>query len=249
MGDKSSIEWTNATWNPSVGCTKISPGCDNCYAATLHARLTEMGQTKYAQPFSKVRTWDRHLRLPLTWKEPRMIFVNSMSDLFHKELPLEYVKSVFAVMAEAQQHTFQVLTKRSGRVAQLAAQLDWPKNIWMGVSIEDQAHAYRAAQLATVPAAVRFLSVEPLLEDIRNLPLDGIDWVILGGESGAGFRKLDREWARSIRDQCRDAGVAFFFKQWGGIRPKSGGNRLDGKTWMQFPTPKQRQPELQPSLL
>lgn len=238
MASSSGIEWTQATWNPTVGCTKVSPGCKHCYAATLHGRLSLMGSSKYSIPFSVVRPFDAHLRLPLKWKRPRMIFVNSMSDLFHEDLPFEYVTRVFNVMATAQQHVFQVLTKRSQYLLEKFQELPWPENVWMGVSIESEQYTFRANHLARVPAAVRFLSVEPLLGPIRSLPLDGIDWVIAGGESGHGARPMHLEWARSLRDQCTDAGVAFFLKQLGGIRDKRGGSAaiLDGQTWRQLPT-------------
>ncbi len=235
MATGSQIEWTDATWNPSVGCTKISAGCKNCYAATLHARLTEMGQVKYAGPFTRVRPWPDHLELPLHWRTPRMVFVNSMSDLFHESLPFEHVDSVFDVMRRASQHTFQVLTKRAAYLRRMSSRLEWPSNVWMGVSVEDRAACTRIKDLVQVPAAVRFLSVEPLLESIPELPLEGIHWVIVGGESGKGFRPMRPEWAQSIRDQCVAAGIPLFFKQWGGIRPKAGGNLLDRRVWRQFP--------------
>jgi protein gp37 len=236
MAIKSPIEWTNATWNPTVGCSKISPGCKNCYAEALHERLREMGKEKYSRPFSVLRPWESHLELPLRWKEPKMIFVNSMSDLFHKDVPLNYLKRVFAVMVQAKHHVFQVLTKRSDLLVQLSPQLPWPENIWMGVSIENQDCVYRARELSQVQASVRFLSVEPLIGPIDDLPLERIDWVIVGGESGPRFRPMKPEWARSVRDQCIGAKVPFFFKQWGGNRPTSGGNQLDGERWQEFPS-------------
>ena len=237
MGDKSTIEWTEATWNPTVGCTRVSPGCKFCYAAVMHARLTGMGMTKYAEPFSVVKPWEAHLELPLRWKEPRLIFVNSMSDLFHSAVPLDYIQQVFSVMQRAQQHTFQVLTKRSERLVELADQLPWPANVWMGVSIESQPHARRAENLAKVPAAIRFLSVEPLLGPIPRLPLQHIHWVIVGGESGRHARPMNPEWAKVIRDQCKARRVAFFLKQLGGRKDKRGGNqaRLEGRLWREFP--------------
>jgi protein gp37 len=237
MGDKSTIEWTEATWNPTVGCTRVSPGCKFCYAAVMHARLTAMGMTKYADPFSVVKPWEAHLELPLRWKEPRLIFVNSMSDLFHKDVPLPYIQRVFSVMKQARQHTFQVLTKRSERLAELAMQLPWPRNVWMGVSIETQAHSHRAEELVKIPAAVRFLSVEPLLGPIPRLQLQHIHWVIVGGESGRDARPMKLEWAKEIRDQCKAHEVAFFLKQLGGRMNKRGGSeaRLEGQTWREFP--------------
>lgn len=237
MGDKSTIEWTEATWNPTVGCTRVSPGCKFCYAAVMHTRLTAMGMTKYTEPFSVVRPWEAHLELPLRWKEPRLIFVNSMSDLFHKEVPLGYIQRVFSVMRQARQHTFQVLTKRSERLVELAGQLPWPRNVWMGVSIETQAYSSRAEDLSKVPAAVRFLSVEPLLGPIPWLPLRHINWVIVGGESGREARPMKLEWAKEIRDQCKAHDVAFFLKQLGGRSDKRGGDqaKLEGRLWREYP--------------
>ncbi len=235
MANKSPIEWTNATWNPTVGCTKVSPGCKNCYAQALHARLTKMGQAKYAEPFETVRPWRAHLELPLAWTQPRMIFVNSMSDLFHEDVPFDYIRDVFDVMARAEQHRFQVLTKRSERLATLAPKLVWPPNVWMGVSVENSDYLSRIRDLVCVPAAVRFLSIEPLLGPIDSLPLKEIHWVIVGGESGKRRRPPEIAWIRSIRDQCARAAVPFFFKQWGGIRAKSGGNQLDRRQWAEFP--------------
>ncbi len=242
MGDKSSIEWTEATWNPTVGCTKVSPGCKFCYAAVMHARLTAMGMSKYVEPFGVVKPWEAHLELPLRWKEPRRIFVNSMSDLFHSQVPLTYIQRVFSVMLRARQHTFQVLTKRSKRLLELADQLPWSANVWMGVSIENQDYAWRAEDLAKVPAAIRFLSVEPLLGPVPRLPLDHIHWVIVGGESGRNARPMEMEWVKGIQEQCKAHDVAFFLKQLGGKKDKRGGNRarLDGQLWREFPTQRQR---------
>jgi len=238
MGDKSAIEWTEATWNPTVGCTKVSPGCKFCYAAVMHARLTAMRMTKYQDPFTIVKPWEAHLELPLRWKEPRLIFVNSMSDLFHRDVPLLYIQRVFSVMSRARQHTFQVLTKRSERLVELAGQLPWPENVWMGVSIESQNYTHRAEHLAKVPAAIRFLSVEPLVGHIPRLPLRGIHWVIVGGESGREARPMKLEWAKEIRDQCKSQRVAFFLKQLGGKKDKRGGDRaqLEGHLWREYPT-------------
>jgi protein gp37 len=238
MADQSRIEWTESTWNPTVGCTKVSPGCKHCYAEVMHARLTEMGTSKYAQPFRVVRPWEDHLDLPLRWKTPKLIFVNSMSDLFHEAIPIAYIRRVFDVMVAAHWHTFQVLTKRSTRLVQLAHDLPWPANVWMGVSIESAAYTSRAIDLAGVPVAVRFLSVEPLLGPIPDLPLYGIGWVIVGGESGPQARPMNLLWARQIRDQCRRQDVPFFLKQLGGRLGKRGGPkaRLDGRLWRQLPT-------------
>ncbi|MEZ4473137.1 MAG: phage Gp37/Gp68 family protein [bacterium] len=237
MGDRSGIEWTDATWNPTVGCTKVSPGCKHCYAEVMHRRLTEMGLVKYAEPFRTVRPWELHLEQPLRWRQPRLVFVNSMSDLFHEDLPLAYLQRVFAVMEQAGQHTFQVLTKRSGRLREVASALPWPGNVWMGVSVESAEHVGRVHDLQAVPAAVRFLSVEPLLGPIPALPLAGIHWVIVGGESGRRARPMDAAWARDLRDQCVAAGVPFFLKQLGGERDKRGGDKalLDGQLWREVP--------------
>ena len=233
----SSIEWTDKTWNPTVGCTKVSPGCDMCYAELMHARLTAMGVEKYAQPFTSPRPWPEHLELPLSWRKPRMVFVNSMSDLFHPKIPLDYIQQVFEVMERASRHTFQILTKRPRRLARVADQLPWPENIWMGVSVESAAHLFRVDFLTSTPAQVRFLSCEPLLGPLDGLDLTGIHWVIAGGESGVKARPMDLEWARQIRDQCVEADVAFFLKQLGGRRGKRGGEEaaLDGRTWTEQP--------------
>ena len=239
MGDQSSIEWTDATWNPVTGCTKISPGCKHCYAERLAGRLQAMGNRRYRNGFAVTLHPDQ-LTLPLRWRQPKQIFVNSMSDLFHESVPDDYIRSVFDVMVQARWHIFQVLTKRSDRLLKLAPHLPWPENVWQGVSVENQHYTGRVADLVRVPAAVRFLSVEPLLSPIARLPLDGINWVIVGGESGPGHRPIRAEWVRAIRDQCDRAGVAFFFKQWGGRTPKSGGRLLDGREWSQMPTPSPR---------
>ena len=234
MGDQSAIEWTDATWNPVTGCTKVSPGCKNCYAERLAARLHAMGNPRYRNCFTRTLHPDQ-LTLPLRWKNPRRIFVNSMSDLFHDGVPEEFIRRAFEVMAQARGHVFQVLTKRSRRLAELAPRLSWPSNVWQGVSVENARYVSRVADLVKVPAAVRFLSVEPLLGPIPDLPLKGISWVIVGGESGPRHRPIQPEWVRSIRDQCARAGVAFFFKQWGGRTPKSGGRVLDGHEWSEMP--------------
>lgn len=237
MADSSGIEWTDATWNPTVGCTKVSPGCKHCYAEVMHRRLTEMGPAKYAEPFREVRSWEPHLAVPLRWRQPRLIFVNSMSDLFHDDVRLDYIQRVFEVMAQASQHRFQVLTKRSERLREVAEQLPWPSNVWMGVSVESQKYVSRVDDLRHVPAAVRFLSVEPLLGPIHDLDLAGIHWVIVGGESGFGARAMNLDWARDLREQCERRDVAFFLKQLGGARDKRGGDRakLDGRLWRELP--------------
>jgi len=234
MGDKSAIEWTDATWNPVTGCTKISPGCKHCYAERLAVRLQAMGNPRYRHAFDVTLHPDQ-IELPLRWRRPRRIFVNSMSDLYHEAVPDEYIQRVFDVMVRAEQHVFQVLTKRSERLPEIARRLPWPPNVWQGVSVENADYVARIADLRQVPAAVRFLSVEPLLGAIPKLPLDGIHWVICGGESGHERRELSPEWARLIRNQCVRMGVPFFFKQWGGRTSKSGGRVLDGRTWDQMP--------------
>jgi protein gp37 len=234
VGDQSAIEWTDATWNPVTGCTKISPGCKHCYAERLAARLQAMGNPRYRNGFELTLHPDQ-LTLPLRWRDPRRIFVNSMSDLFHEAVPEEFIRRAFEVMAQAHWHVFQVLTKRAKRLTELALRLPWPSNVWQGVSVENARYTSRVTDLVKVPAAVRFLSVEPLLGPITQLPLDGIDWVIVGGESGPGHRPIQPEWVRAIRDQCANAGVAFFFKQWGGRTPKSGGRLLDGREWSEMP--------------
>src|SRR5690348_14838170 len=228
MATNSHIEWTDATWNPVTGCTKISPGCKNCYAERLALRLQDMGNPRYQNGF-RVTLHRNALTLPLQWKKPKMIFVNSMSDLFHESVPESYIQEVFAVMAEADWHIFQVLTKRADRLARLAGRLPWPSNVWQGVSVENQQYVNRIPRLKTVPASTRFLSIEPLLGPIVNLPLSGIHWVIVGGESGHRHRPINIEWVRNIRQQCLAASVPFFFKQWGGLTAKSGGRVLDGK--------------------
>lgn len=234
MAQSSSIEWTEATWNPVTGCTKISPGCKHCYAERMAKRLRAMGQPRYAAGF-RVTLQPDLLELPLHWRQGRLIFVNSMSDLFHDQVPLEYVQKVFAVMAEARQHRFQILTKRADRLAELAAELPWPGNVWMGVSVESEHYVERIDRLRDVPAAVRFLSLEPLIGPLDDLPLAGIGWVIVGGESGPRARPMKAEWVRSIRSQCEAQGVPFFFKQWGGVRKKHHGRELDGRTWDEMP--------------
>ncbi|TNC20904.1 DUF5131 family protein [Amycolatopsis alkalitolerans] len=245
MSDGSAIEWTEATWNPTTGCDRVSAGCDHCYALTLAKRLKAMGSAKYQRdgdlrtsgPGFGVATHAGALGEPFRWRQPRLVFVNSMSDLFHAKVPVEFIRRVFAVMEATPQHTYQVLTKRSRRVRRLAPSLNWPANLWLGVSVENEQVSYRVDDLRMVPAAVRFLSCEPLLGPLTDLSLDGIGWVIVGGESGPGCRPMDPRWAREIRDNCQQAHVPFFFKQWGGRTPKAGGRELDGRTWDEMPTP------------
>lgn len=250
MGERSAIEWTDSTWNPVTGCTKVSAGCDNCYAHTLaHGRLREVYTRQMPvvdtpenrmDPFT-VRTWEDRLEQPLRWREPRMIFVNSMSDLFHADIPPDFVRRIFEVMLKADHHIYQILTKRPSRAARFwDANNDlfggdaYPAHVWIGTSVENQDVDYRIRQLRQVVAEVRFLSCEPLLGPLE-LDLEGIHWVIVGGESGIGQRPMEPNWARGIRDQCVDAGVPFFFKQWGGRTPKAGGRTLDDRTWDELP--------------
>lgn len=234
MAQTSTIEWTEATWNPVTGCTKVSPGCKFCYAERMAHRLQAMGQHRYRNAFRLTLQPDV-LEAPLRWRSPRVIFVNSMSDLFHKDVPFDFIAKCFRVMEEASQHTFQVLTKRPERVAELADRLPWPTNIWIGTSIENADYTHRATSLRDVPGTVRFLSIEPLLGPIPRLPLKGIHWAIVGGESGPGARPMDGEWVREIRDQCLRKNVPFFFKQWGGTNKKRNGRTLDGRTWDDMP--------------
>jgi protein gp37 len=239
MADNSRIEWTQATWNPVTGCSKVSPGCAHCYAETFAERWRGLKGHPYEQGFD-LRLWPQRLDQPLRWKRPRVIFVNSMSDLFHEDIPFGYVEKVFGVMSEASQHIFQVLTKRHERLAELAPKLSWPENVWMGVSIENKRWVERADYLRQVPAAVRFISAEPLLGPLVGLDLEGIDWLIAGGESGPGHRSVKEEWILDLQRQCKEARVAFFFKQWGGIRSKAGGRKLRGREFSEMPTPKAR---------
>jgi protein gp37 len=236
MATNSHIEWTDATWNPVTGCTKISPGCKHCYAERMANRLQLMGQANYRNGF-KLTLHPQMLGLPLTWRAPRRIFVNSMSDLFHKDVPLDYIMRVFDVMARADWHQFQVLTKRADRLRELSAELSWPSNVWMGVSIENADYVDRIDDLRATGAAVKFLSLEPLLGPLPKLQLRGIDWVIVGGESGPGARSMDEEWVVDIRNQCARSGVAFFFKQWGGVRKSTTGRTLEGRTYDEMPEP------------
>jgi protein gp37 len=234
MAASSPIEWTESTWNPVTGCTKVSPGCKHCYAERLAKRLRAMGQPNYANGFDL--TLHRHaLERPLQWRKPQVIFVNSMSDLFHAEVPIDFIEEVFAVMRRAHWHTFQVLTKRGSRLAEVAPKLDWPPNVWMGVSVERSDYVHRIDELRTVGAAVRFLSLEPLLGPLASLNLRHIDWVIVGGESGPGARRMDPAWVTGIRDQCVAADVPFFFKQWGGTNKKKTGRVLNDRTWDEMP--------------
>jgi protein gp37 len=236
MGANSSIEWTESTWNPVTGCTKISPGCKFCYAERMAERLQAMGQPNYRNGF-ELTLQPRMLELPLQWKKPQRIFVNSMSDLFHRDVPLPYIQRVFEVMRQASWHQFQILTKRADRLAELDSVLDWPANVWMGVSVESSEHVDRIDDLRSTRARVKFLSLEPLLGPLPDLNLQGIDWVIVGGESGPKARPVEEAWIREIRDQCLQAQVAFFFKQWGGKNKKKTGRMLEGRTWDEIPQP------------
>ncbi|MCD4830583.1 MAG: phage Gp37/Gp68 family protein [Anaerohalosphaeraceae bacterium] len=232
---KSKIEWTESTWNPVTGCTKISEGCLHCYAERMAKRLKAMGQKNYRNGFST--TCHRQaLNMPLKWKKPQMIFVNSMSDLFHKHVPREFILEIFDTMNKASQHQFQILTKRTERLAKLAKSLPWAENIWMGVTVESSKYKDRIDYLRYTPAHIKFLSLEPLLDDLGELNLSEIDWVIVGGESGPGSRPVEIDWIRNIKKQCENQGVPFFFKQWGGTNKKKAGRVLDGKTWDQMPT-------------
>lgn len=236
MATKSSIEWTESTWNPLTGCTKISPGCKHCYAERMAKRLQAMGQPNYRNGF-KLTLHDHALEIPLHWKQPQMIFVNSMSDLFHEEVPLEFIQKVFDTMTKASWHTFQVLTKRSDKLLELDNELLWPENVWMGVSVENEDYTFRIDHLRKTHAVTKFLSLEPLLGPLEGLNLSGIHWVIVGGESGPGARPIQESWVISIRDQCLNANVPFFFKQWGGLNKKKSGRELDGRTWDELPNP------------
>jgi protein gp37 len=234
MATNSDIEWTDSTWNPVTGCTKISPGCKHCYAERLAKRLQAMGQANYRNGF-EVTLQPKMLELPLHWKTPKRIFVNSMSDLFHDKVPTEYIKRVFDVMRRADWHQYQVLTKRSERVRKLSPELHWAPQIWMGVSVENEKYVSRIDDLRKTGAHVKFLSLEPLLGPLKRLNLKGIDWAIVGGESGPGARPIDPAWVTNLRDQCLRAGVPFFFKQWGGVRKSTTGRTLEGRTWDQMP--------------
>lgn len=234
MAQDSAIEWTEATWNPVTGCTKISPGCKHCYAERMAKRLQAMGQERYRNGFRLTLQPDV-VDVPLRWKQPRLIFVNSMSDLFHQDVPTEFIQRCFGVMQQASQHTFQILTKRPERVAEIASELPWPNNVWMGTSVENADFTWRIHELQNVPARTRFLSVEPLLGPIPRLPLAGIHWVIVGGESGPGARPMREEWVVQLRDRCQKFDVPFFFKQWGGVQKSRTGRLLEGRTWDAMP--------------
>lgn len=234
MASGSRIEWTETTWNPVTGCTKISQGCKHCYADRMSRRLQAMGVTKYRDGFS-VAIHPEALSDPLKWRKPRLVFVNSMSDLFHQAVPTSFIEAVFAVMNRASHHTFQVLTKRPSRVRSLNSRLRWGPNIWLGTSIESEDWLRRLDFLRGTDARTKFLSLEPLLGPLPGLSLDGVDWVIAGGESGPGARPMHADWVRHIRDRCVDSDVPFFFKQWGGVFKKRTGRTLDGRVWDQFP--------------
>lgn len=245
MADNSSIEWTEATWNPVVGCSIVSPGCSNCYAMRMAHRLQAMGQPKYAGTTrisggkakwnGKIRLDLNSIDLPRSWKTGRMIFVNSMSDLFHDDVPLSFVQRIFKTIEQTPRHTYQILTKRADNLVELSDELHWPPNLWMGVSVENADYVSRIDLLRKSGARIKFLSLEPLLGPLDDLDLSAIDWVIAGGESGPGARPMKEEWVRSIRDQCASAKVAFHFKQWGGVNKKKAGRLLDGRTWDEFP--------------
>jgi protein gp37 len=234
MATQSTIEWTNVTWNPVTGCTKISEGCRHCYADRMARRLKAMGNPRYAHGFD-LTLHDDLIDYPKRLRQPRMIFVNSMSDLFHADVPEDFIRRVFQTMTDCPQHTFQVLTKRSQRLRDLALELTWPANVWMGVSVEDARVAFRVDDLRLVPAAVRFLSCEPLLGPLDEVDLTGIGWVIAGGESGPGARPVDSDWVRRLLARCRQQGIPFFFKQWGGVNKKRTGRELDGRTHDEWP--------------
>lgn len=234
MAAGSCIEWTHSTWNPVTGCTKVSPGCKFCYAERMAKRLQAMGVAQYRNAF-ELSLHPGSLELPLRWRKPRLIFVNSMSDLFHEEIPVEFITSVFEVMQRAHWHQFQVLTKRPEVAREHAARLSWPDNAWLGTSVENQDYVSRVRVLQQIPARIRFLSIEPLLGPITRLPLRGIHWVIVGGESGPGARPMSPDWVRGLRQRCADAGVPFFFKQWGGVNKARTGRELDGRTWDEMP--------------
>ena len=230
----SKIEWTESTWNPITGCTKVSPGCKHCYAERMAKRLKAMGQANYANGF-ELTLQEHMLERPLTWKKPQQIFVNSMSDLFHKDVPLEYILRVFDVMKRASWHQFQVLTKRSQRLMELSDEIEWPDNVWMGVSVETTDYLYRIDHLRATGAKIKFLSLEPLLGALPNMNLTNIDWAIVGGESGPQARPMEEAWVEEIQHNCGEQGIAFFFKQWGGKNKKRSGRVLQGRTWDDYP--------------
>lgn len=231
---ESRIEWTDVTWNPTTGCSKISAGCKFCYAETMARRLNAMGVEKYADGFS-LAVHEDALDAPLRWAKPRTVFVNSMSDLFHRDVPDAFISRVFQIMVECPRHNFQVLTKRAGRLERIGRKLPWSRNVWMGVSVEDDRQLQRIDCLRSTGAAIKFLSLEPLIGPLPRLNLDGIDWVIVGGESGPKARPMDPSWVLSIRDQCKREGVPFFFKQWGGVNKKRAGRVLEGRTYDEMP--------------
>jgi len=235
MAQNSKIEWTESTWNPVTGCTKISPGCKNCYAERMAFRLKAAGSPNYANGF-KVTLHPHALEIPLRWKKHRTIFVNSMSDLFHKDVPFDFILKIFDVMRRAFHHRLQILTKRSDRLLELSPRLTWPRNVWMGVTVENADCSFRIENLKKTNAETKFISFEPLLGPILDIDLRGIDWVIVGGESGPGARPMEPQWATDIRDQCLNANVPFFFKQWGGINKKKNGRKLDGRIWNEMPS-------------
>ena len=243
MSNRSGIEWTEVTWNPTTGCDQVSIGCDNCYALSFAKRLKAMGQPKYQNdgdprtsgPGFRLTLHPDVLKEPYRWRTPKLVFVNSMSDLLHPDVPLSFIQDVFTVMADTPQHTYQILTKRSQRLASVGPELDWPPNVWMGVSVETSRYAFRIDHLRTVPAEIRFISAEPLLGPLHNLDLSGIQWLIAGGESGYNARPIDEAWVLDLRDQCGAVDVAFFFKQWGGLTSKSGGRLLKGVVHSEMP--------------
>jgi len=234
MAVNSSIEWTESTWNPVVGCTKISLGCRNCYAERMAKRLQAMGQPNYLHGF-RLSMHDKSLNLPLKWKSPQIIFVNSMSDLFHKDVSVRFIRKVFRVMNDSPRHRYQVLTKRAERLCELAPRLEWSENIWMGVTVEESQYRERIDCLRNTGARIKFLSLEPLLGPLPQLDLRGIDWIIAGGESGPGARPMEKSWVLDIRDQCQRENIPFFFKQWGGVRKKKAGRLLEGRIWSEMP--------------
>lgn len=234
MAQSSKIEWTETTWNPITGCTKVSEGCLNCYAERMAKRLHAMNNPRYKNGF-RITLHHDLIEVPLKWKKPRLIFVNSMSDLFHKDVPFSFIKKIFRTMEDANWHTFQIVTKRSERLLELSRKLNWPTNIWMGVTVESNRYVKRINDLSKVPCMVKFLSMEPLLSDFPELPINNMDWVIVGGESGPGSRPMQREWVRRVREHCLSNNIPFFFKQWGGVNKKKNGRMLDGKTWDEMP--------------
>ncbi|MEW6381283.1 MAG: phage Gp37/Gp68 family protein [bacterium] len=241
MATRSKIEWTDITWNPVTGCTKVSPGCMHCYAERMAHRLQAMGQARYKNAFNLTLHYDL-IEQPLRWFKPQMVFVNSMSDLFHEEVPFEFIQQIFNIMALCPHHIFQILTKRSERLRDISHLLTWPENVWMGVSIENESTVYRIDDIIQVPSSVRFLSCEPLIGPLDNLPLQGIQWVIVGGESGPGARLMHIEWVESILRQCKKQNVPFFFKQWGGVHKHLTGRILHDRTYDELPGAAYRHP-------